>query len=1536
MNVGHFFECGFVLNDYEEKYNQLNVDQRIFQNKILECLTKKENPLLKNEANIRNLVKFVQEYMDEEINFLIALLPTKSSRGASEHSHSKEQDCLIKLLIEISPIQTDMFRLLMEKIATYDTCGTEQDRMALNITMNVPTYIINQFRYQPKIEVPEQLCKELITFLSKLSFVYTKKEIIECFPDILGDSNHDNIVNDLECLLSDCELISAVMDTLSNLRFNNKENLTRIVNKLLGGDYYSKVKDEAAPHVIRFILKAASLLNSTNMLSQLRDKVRLDAIRDDHARLSIYTTISECLSISNQLAELYMAMLSKIYVVVDEDESQEEERAPADAVSFMPIDLAFVAIIYSIPQQLKQIDKLFKQMIKNDDEHVSSRLRVACESLLSLDARIRGELYEPIVSLMAKSLISSSQTSVSSAGSLVYKIAFEHYDYKHRQRLVAALVELLLTNSACARDNCLDVLVDLVANGGFADRRRETAAAAGAAAATAAVNPMCMFVAQLRPLLDYIDYFSIAQIRKIYYITCSVAYSSQNVLSSTLLLNASSSSSMMHHELQEDRSMLEMNDLSISCNSLHECLYALISKQLASRTLKQKQMGVVGALMLIINMNKTSSSKSPSSSRTSGAKAAAAAANDNSENEIFYDSFNSTPPSLIKLDDEMNGGTRGLLSRSSTECVNNNANLLNSLTSELKHIWQMIIECSKSSPESLGLFEDDLTSLLYKEAIPESIEHLLKENLKQMTSNLFRLNTELLTAPSKQQLLGSLKQGYEFGIDAHAKGALNLLPQIINYMQKRNVALLNNNENIDLRQSFAQQHKFAANMSPMAIASTFRLMAALERRNMNELKEYLGIPVLSIKREELIKLANSAHSNVDSSLLASGGASGLMNKFKNSLSDEERRIVCDLLFYMINWFIELVNAFSRLLSVRRAKQQQQPTNASRVDNETMTQKILFRVKCILELQSMLGRLLPHMGAHYRPPMAIFGLVESVDELPYVHTLIKKKEVKKNSTAKKGKATKRKATEGKEETKKKKKSIDKTKPSHLENEAENSCSLDGEHEGVYAEEKELVQNTDDDDDDKDDENNMENEVDLSKLSVYFREFDIELFGLINMPLELTPIIPDTADRESTSGNNNNSSKLEPASLLLIVGETNKKLTAILKSSSGSGAGTGFGFQQTKLTKLQLYTQMYPIEAVSLVAQLVDAHLSSACDHLNTIAQHVMKIQKKHDQIRDPHELYNSIRSIQTLKCFNQLLKMMTSIVTWLGSSVNCSNERSLKIADELIRHIACRVVAEKPSSQAEKKIEIYCFKYFERLHEIVLELNSAQCIVQIMSTLCNRIFVAKRTNNSNAGAFEKPMREKLCETCKKFLEYDYNPKFNLAINGNGSASANESLTSILNALIKNESDSLTLVESICQIINSDDFAEDRHACGKYSTLRTHFGCYYKCLLEYGIERLKSVERYDSTSMERNELIEKIMSDIRRLIGMHCDLIKLKKKNAGISFTDINVLIMIKNSRLFLNNFLKYCMPWLDQAFDTHKRQVVEMLQTLQVRFIFYSF
>jgi hypothetical protein len=198
----------------------------------------------------------------------------------------------------------------------------------------------------------------------------------------------------------------------------------------------------------------------------------------------------------------------------------------------------------------------------------------------------------------------------------------------------------------------------------------------------------------------------------------------------------------------------------------------------------------------------------------------------------------------------------------------------------------------------------------------------------------------------------------------------------------------------------------------MAIASTFRLFSALERKNVLLLNDYLGCPILTVKRDVLYSygnFVNTIHNSSSTYVSAAASVSNSLAKFKDILSNDERKIICDSLFLLINWFTELINAFSSLI--------QGDMNDATPNIREINKKLVKRLTTLLDLQQILANVLPLMK-HYRPPIAIFGLVDAADadEAPFVETLFKIAGTSKRRAAATSKKAKRPAVTTKKATK----------------------------------------------------------------------------------------------------------------------------------------------------------------------------------------------------------------------------------------------------------------------------------------------------------------------------------------------------------------------------------------------------------------------------------------------------------------------------------------------------------------------------------------
>ena len=474
----------------------------------------------------------------------------------------------------------------------------------------------------------------------------------------------------------------------------------------------------------------------------------------------------------------------------------------------------------------------------------------------------------------------------------------------------------------------------------------------------------------------------------------------------------------------------------------------------------------------------------------------------------------------------------------------------------------------------------------------------------------------------------------------------------------------------------------------------------------------------------------------------------------------------------------------------------------------------------------------------------------------------------------------------------------------------------DNESCHDDEKEIV-------DDSEDENPIleaktfaDVEACMSRVATYFREFELSLLKFVEFELNINAnLVPDSSE---LSNSLRMFAKLNPNLLYFILSDANKKIQIILKPKSTSKL---LGFPG-KPSKTQLFLQLNNTNPKDTANFIMDNCFDKLCDHLDCIYKHIKAIQRKNDDIKDPPEIQNNQNNICLLRCLNQILKLMHMLFVWLYS-VNDA-EFSAKMPD-LIKQLAgkCEVkrVTQAAATQLEKHTKLLGFKFLSNLSEICLDLYTADVLAQLMDFVLNKIFM-KHFNLDEE--MRKKCRHFLSETCRQFLKSDYNPK----LATKQAVTSNESVGNILSIFLKNSEDPVSAINDLKTIMVSDEFRMDRQLCDDYETLKTNFSAYFKVLLEYTVNNLnfEILKNYD---LKRDGLDEAILvvlvQKINALVEVHCSLIYLKKH---VSFKDINILTLLKNSRLFINNFLKFTMPVLDKAFDSHRNEVVILLQKLQ--------
>uniref|UniRef100_A0A673HUZ6 Fanconi anemia group D2 protein-like n=1 Tax=Sinocyclocheilus rhinocerous TaxID=307959 RepID=A0A673HUZ6_9TELE len=208
-------------------------------------------------------------------------------------------------------------------------------------------------------------------------------------------------------------------------------------------------------------------------------------------------------------------------------------------------------------------------------------------------------------------------------------------------------------------------------------------------------------------------------------------------------------------------------------------------------------------------------------------------------------------------------------------------------------LLELVRSCSESSPEAAALYYDELANLL----------QTCKLDLLVQVCVPFVFPASVMYNLDDDESQGGI--------------AINLLPLMTQDQQPKT----------DTTQPAGVKKERSLRVSPLCLSPFFRLLRLCEevqhQGDLEEIDALLGCPLILTDMEKV-----------------------------ESLSKAEREFLCSLLFYTINWFREVVNAFCKL------------------NDPEMKMKVVTRIQNITYLQSLLQTCLAATPG-YTPPQANF-------------------------------------------------------------------------------------------------------------------------------------------------------------------------------------------------------------------------------------------------------------------------------------------------------------------------------------------------------------------------------------------------------------------------------------------------------------------------------------------------------------------------------------------------------------------------------------
>ncbi|XP_075429886.1 Fanconi anemia group D2 protein isoform X2 [Ascaphus truei] len=511
-----------------DRQNEIAVDQAVFQKKLFQALRK--HP--RHPHVIQEFIGGLESHIEDRERFRNCLLPCGNlPEEDTSNAVSSFHESLVKLLLGMETLQSPVINTLFEKLPEflYDSVGSDG--------ISLPRLIINQFKWLDRIVDSKDLTSKIMQLIS-VAPVEIQHDLITSLPEILEDSQHNDVARELNSLLHEnTSLTVPILDALSSLNLN-RALLSEVRQSVMST--LSAVELEDLPVIIKFILHAVTPSDAAEVISELRRKLDLEScvsLPQIQASQNKIKSESQASSSVNQPNSHNCVSL-----LMDVIKSALRFQKNTSEAWIKVTDLIVLLILYTTNtnSSKKQVERVLRSKIRSGC--ISDQL---LQSAFRNHAQVMRDYFPSILSL-SQTLLRSAEQSVVSFGSLMYKRAFSSFDSYCQQEVVGALVTHVCSGYAAEVDVSLDVLTDLVS------------------LQPAAVAQYAVFV---KGILDYLDNLNAQQIRKLFHILSMLAFSKGQEGS----------------HIQDD-------------------MYIVIRKQLSSTVPKYKRIGIIGAVMMVGSM----------------------------------------------------------------------------------------------------------------------------------------------------------------------------------------------------------------------------------------------------------------------------------------------------------------------------------------------------------------------------------------------------------------------------------------------------------------------------------------------------------------------------------------------------------------------------------------------------------------------------------------------------------------------------------------------------------------------------------------------------------------------------------------------------------------------------------------------------------------------------------------------------------------------------------------------------------------------
>ncbi|XP_057701489.1 Fanconi anemia group D2 protein isoform X2 [Corythoichthys intestinalis] len=541
-NVFNMFvrEAGVTLTQGSVS-NEIAVDQVVFQKRIRQKIQKSP----RYPGVVQEFISGLESHIEDADRFRNCLLPCVPRLPDGDTSCvSSFQESLVRMLLGIEMLQTPIINTLLEKLPEYMLSSGD------DAGLSIPRIIINQLKWLDRVVESKELATKLMELLS-VAPVDVQRDIITSLPEILEDTQHNDIARELNSLLKEnTQLTVPILDALSSLNLSSSL-LTEVRGAVM--ITLAAVQLEDLPVVVKFILHSISASDAYEVVSGLRKKLELEncvlppVLEASQSRMKTKgAAVSNSVTVNTGSQDVITLIVDAIKTAVRFQKTISEAWLKAiesveEVEDHKVIDLLVLFILHSTNanQSRRGAEKLLKMKVRT-----GLISEVLLQKTFKDNKQVLRSYFSSILAL-AQSLLRSPDPCVVPYAGHMYRHSFTAFDTYCQQEVVGSLVTHVCSGVGGEVDMALELLCGLVT-----EKPIE-------------MGPYAVFV---KGILDYLDNLTPQQIRRLFHLLSRLAFGPQQA-----------------SHIQDD-------------------MHIVIRKQLSSTVPKYKRIGIIGGVMIIGSM----------------------------------------------------------------------------------------------------------------------------------------------------------------------------------------------------------------------------------------------------------------------------------------------------------------------------------------------------------------------------------------------------------------------------------------------------------------------------------------------------------------------------------------------------------------------------------------------------------------------------------------------------------------------------------------------------------------------------------------------------------------------------------------------------------------------------------------------------------------------------------------------------------------------------------------------------------------------